>query len=116
MAQVAVSSPASAQKTNNSGGLGTGTIVGIILGVLIIVITIIATVWYVWRSHHTGDATQLEDLAAAKAAELESSRATAETDSVHMRNEKFSYPVGVGEDPSPPRQELDSRPYWGRPF
>lgn len=86
------------------------------MGIAIVVITILATAWYIWRSHHPSDASQLRDLAAAKAAELESSRAVSETGSMHTRNEKFNYPVGVGEDLTPPRQELGSRPYWGRPF
>ena len=71
MAQSTASSLASAQKTSGSSGLSTGTLVGITLGVVMIVVTLLATVWYVWRSHRTSDAKQLEDLAAAKAAELE---------------------------------------------
>ena len=61
------------------------------------------------------EARELENLAAVKAAELESSRAVSEIDSVHARGMKFNYPVGVGED-QPPSHDLENRPYWGRPF
>ena len=116
VAQPAVSSPAPVQESNTSSGLSVGAAVGITLGVVIIVITLITTFWYVRRSHQTSNVDQLEDLAAVKAAELESARAVAERNNMHVKNNKTSYPVSVGKNSPPPVQELDGRPYWGRPF
>ena len=113
--QSAASTPTPAHNADAVSGLSVNVIICISLGAGIVVITLLATFWYVLRSHRMSNMNMLEDHAAVKASEFESTRVVSEISTTNTRSKNFSYPVDVRVPPPTVQKLEDHRASSTRP-